>query len=259
LVSLAAEGQFIQPQPLPLRVGMLIGQVYRLRVMNIPLNLGAEVFPTIEVIDRLYTPQDQSRRFPIPIELTREDLVLALEGKFVTRVIYLEDPRNALPVREDPQTQHWFEVGPGRDPLAEADALGRPVAILRLGARVPEQNGQFDANFLYGCPPFVLFAREVRPAARPKVQPEAREDVKVLPPPPEKTARLNTTSLGSQKKGTGSVAQVVSAQSANVAATVPVPFFRQKRGQAPSPQPVFADSGVIEATEPVPVFATAAP
>jgi len=206
LVSLAAESNFTQPQPLPLRVGMLIGQVYRLRVMSIPLHLGVEVFPTIEVIDRLYAPPDQSRRFPIPIELTQEDLVLALEGKFVTRVIYLEDPRNALPARQDPQTQHWFEVGPGRDPLAEADALGRPVAILRLGARVPEQNGQLDANFLFGCPPFVVFAREVRPEPIPRAKPEAKEgvkpeakedgkdgaaeDVKPLPPPPEKTARL---------------------------------------------------------------------
>src|SRR4030042_1616213 len=126
LISPAVSGRLDQPQATPLRVGLLIGQVYRLRVMNVPRNPGLEIFPTVEVIDRLYTPVDQQRRFAIPVELTQEDLQLARDGKFVTRVIYLEDPRRALPVRDDPQAQNWFEAGPGRDRLAIADALGRP-------------------------------------------------------------------------------------------------------------------------------------
>jgi hypothetical protein len=154
LVSLATTGQFDQPQKAPRRAGLLIGQVYRLRVMNIPRNAGMEVFPTVEVIDRLYAPQGQQQRFAIPVELTLEDLELALAGKFVTRVIYLEDPNCALPVRDDPGAQSWFEVGPKRDPLATADALGRPVAILRLGARVPGRHESPEASFLFGCPPF---------------------------------------------------------------------------------------------------------
>lgn len=155
LISLASAGRFDQPQQAPLRVGFLIGQVYRLRVMNIPVRRGLEVFPTIEIIDRLYAPRGQQHRFAIPVELTEQDLKLALDGKFVTRVIYLEDPNTALPVRDDPKAQNWFEVGPRRDPLAVADALGRPVAILRMGARLPDHTTGPDANFLYGCPPFV--------------------------------------------------------------------------------------------------------
>jgi hypothetical protein len=155
LVSLAVAGQFDQPRKVPLRVGLLIGQVYRLRVMNVPLKTGLEVFPSIEVIDRLYPPAGGQHRFAIPIELTQQDLELALEGKFVTRVIYLEDPRRALAVREDPEAQNWFEAGPGRDPLAVADALGRPVAILRLGGRLPQDGEAPEMGFLFGCPPFV--------------------------------------------------------------------------------------------------------
>ena len=155
LVSLAVSGRLDQPQKAPLRVGLLIGEVYRLRVMNIPLNPGLEVFPTIEVIDRLYPPVGGPRRFAIPVELTQQDLLLALEGKFVTRVIYLEDPRRALPVAQKAGTENWFEAGPGRDPLAVADELGRPVAILRLGARLPDQARGPDMSFLFGCPPFV--------------------------------------------------------------------------------------------------------
>ena len=154
LVSLASAGRFDRPQRTPLRAGLLIGQVYRLRVIKIPRNPGIEVFPTIEVIDRLYSPQGQQWRFAIPVELTQEDLELARSGKFVTRVIYLEDPRTATPVADDMQRQNWYEVGPGGDPLVAADALGRPVAILRLGVRMPDADEGPDMRFLFGCPPF---------------------------------------------------------------------------------------------------------
>ena len=170
LISLADGGGFSPPQPGPVRAGLLIGQVYRICVVNIPLNEGLEVFPTIEVINRLYTPRGQETRFPIVIELTAEDLRFALDGKFVTRVIYLEDPLNALPVREGPQSQGWFEVGAGTDPLAVADQLGRPVAILRMGARVPDRNQGADDNFLFGSPPLVRYP----------------PPLKVVPPPAEK-------------------------------------------------------------------------
>lgn len=170
LISLAEDEGFVKPQPAPATVGMLIGAVYRLRVIKIPLNPGLEVFPTIEVIDRLYTPPGQERRFPIIVELTAEDLRLALEGKFVTRVIYLEDPQAAVPVREDVQGHGWFDVGPRADPLAVADQLGRPVAILRMGARLPETEGP-TMDFLFGCPPVQRYAPD--PKTQPPFDPTA--------------------------------------------------------------------------------------
>jgi hypothetical protein len=158
LISLAVDSQFDQPRPGSRKAGMLIGSVYRMRVTNIRLAEGAEVFPTVEVIDRLYAPPGQERRFPIPIDITEEDLKLAIDGKFVTRVIYLEDPRNALPARELDKSQNWFEAAPGQDPLAVADGLGRPVAILRLGARLPDQGS--DPFFFFGSPPLEDFPPE---------------------------------------------------------------------------------------------------
>ena len=166
-IATASGGQFDEPAPAPLRLGLHIGAVYRLRVTQIPLAEGMEVFPTVELIDRIYTPQDQQRRFAIPIEITEEDLRFALEGKFVTRVIYLEDPANALPVAEDPLGQHWFEVRPGDDPLAVADILGRPVAILRMGGRLPDDAAAIDDTFFYGSPPMIRYAAEVRVLPRP--------------------------------------------------------------------------------------------
>ena len=162
LVSPATNGIFESGSPSPRIFGMLIGSVYRLKVTNITGADGLEVFPTIEVVDRTYPPRGQELRFPIPVDLTMEDLRIALAGKFVTRVIYLENPRNALPSPEDPDQRNWFEAGPGRDPLALADALGRPVAILRMGGRWPMNSAEIDEQFLFGCPPLMQFSSPPR-------------------------------------------------------------------------------------------------
>jgi hypothetical protein len=188
VVSLASEGRFDESQPESRKVGMLIGSVYRLRVTGIPLAEGSEVFPTIEIVDRTYAPIGMELRFPIPIELSEEDLKLALAGKFVTRVIYLEDPRNALPVRSSPNAQDWFEVQPGQDPLAVADGLGRPVAILRMGGRMPDMSENPDPTFFFGCPPYLRYPSEpVKETVKllPKPMPEnvQKQEVKILPPP----------------------------------------------------------------------------
>lgn len=155
LVAMAEEGEFSEAETAPIRVGLLIGQVYRFRVMNIPLNPGAELFPTIEVIDRLYTPVGQEYRFPIVVELSHDDIMMALAGKFLTKVIYLEDPEMAVPTGHPQGEQPSFDVAPGHNPLEVADEVGRPVAILRMGAIRPAQLGEPDMQFLFGCPPWV--------------------------------------------------------------------------------------------------------
>lgn len=171
-VALANANQFAAAEPAPLKAGLLIGSVYRLRVTNIPLHLGQELFPTVELINRLYPPVGQELRFTIPIELSSDDLELALQGRFITRVIYLEDPRRALPVAAAANAPNWFDAAPGRDPLAVADALGRPVAILRMGGRLPDAEDLVSPEFLYGSPPWLHF-RNTEPAAGPSVVPGA--------------------------------------------------------------------------------------
>lgn len=163
-ISLAEEGRFGEPRENRALVGMLIGHVYHLKVTQIPLHEGIEIFPTIELLDRLYPPTGQELRFPIPIELTLEELDHAAQGRYVTRVIYLEDPRTALPVREDEKHQRYYEVEPTRDVLQEADRLGRPMAILRIGSRVPT-----EADFLEGRIAMSPFMKYRFPAAPPKM------------------------------------------------------------------------------------------
>ena len=136
-VSVNVGGQFDQPRQNSVVAGLQIGPVYQLKISNIPYYEGFEIFPTIEVINRLYPPEGKSTRFPIPIQFTQEELELALSGRYVTRVVYLEDHQTALPVQDDPSEQRYFEAGPGEDPLKVADSLGRPMLIMRMGSRVP--------------------------------------------------------------------------------------------------------------------------
>jgi hypothetical protein len=138
-ISLAEEGSYGSPQADEVLVGMHIGFVYRLRVSGFAPEPEVDVFPTVELIDRLYPPAGLELRYPIPIELTEDELDMAAHGMFVTRVIYLEEPTQALPTRQTASgEQPWVEAPRGADPLVLADELGRPVAILRIGGRVPK-------------------------------------------------------------------------------------------------------------------------
>lgn len=153
-ISLAEEGGFSETQSNRVLAGMQIGSVYRFRVTDFGSEPGQAVFPTVEVIDRLYPPAGLALRYPIPVELTAEELELAARGNFVTRVIYLEDPNQALPTSQKDGEQPWAEAPQGADPLVVADELGRPVAILRIGGRVPSAN---DADCGASAPPIVRY------------------------------------------------------------------------------------------------------
>ncbi|MBP85466.1 MAG: hypothetical protein CMJ64_01925 [Planctomycetaceae bacterium] len=164
-VAVNTGGTFSEPQASRLLAGMQVGHVYQLQVSNIPYYEGFEIYPTIEIINRLYPPQGKALRFPVPIQFTQEELELALSGRFVTRVVYLEDQASALPQREDPETQRYFEAGPRQDPLRVADNLGRPMLIMRMGSRVPGPDGFVDGSARM-APSAVIFPEQ---AATPVV------------------------------------------------------------------------------------------
>ncbi|MEQ8209713.1 MAG: hypothetical protein RH917_07760 [Lacipirellulaceae bacterium] len=141
-----------------LKVGLQIGPVYRFRVSGVKPSEGAQpgeevaLFPTIELVDRLHPPRGKALKFPVPVDLTAEELELAATGKFVTRVIYVEDPHTAVPIQEKPERgTRWLEARPGEDLLLAAKAMGRPIAILRIGGRKPISGG-YDPSFEYNAP-----------------------------------------------------------------------------------------------------------
>ena len=65
-IAMATDGLYEPPQSGPLRVAMLVGKVYRLKVTNIPFRVGQEVFPSVEIISRLYPPPGSEAKYPDP-------------------------------------------------------------------------------------------------------------------------------------------------------------------------------------------------
>jgi hypothetical protein len=156
-IALAIDEQFVQRQTAPYAVGLIIGNDYRLRITNIPFQPGREVFPTVKIIARTYPPQGLELEFPIQIDITQEDIELALDGKFVTRVIYLENPQTAMPIHDDSGMQISTDVSGGVDPIAAAATMGQPVAIVQIGGRIPNTLGVTDPAFFHGSPSWIAF------------------------------------------------------------------------------------------------------
>ena len=154
--ALVSDGLFTENTTGPARAAFLVGPVYRFRIANIPSEPGAELFPTLEVIDRTYPPSEREHRFPIIVDIDQADIDAALRGDLVTRVIYLEDSTNAEPVSYAGGPQRVFDINIGEDSLRTADYYGRPLAILRIGSRVPDvTEGPEAEHFVFGSPPWL--------------------------------------------------------------------------------------------------------
>ena len=149
--SLSNAGAFAEPTA-TLQAGLMVGSVYRFQITSIPDAVGAELYPTIEVIDRTYPPPGLATRYPIQIVLDQEDLDAALSGQLVTRVVYLEDPQTAIAQVQTPATNRPFDIAEYQDALEVADRFGRPVAIVRLGSVAPPQAPVLIPQFFFGHP-----------------------------------------------------------------------------------------------------------
>ena len=131
----------------PHAAGLMVGATYRVGISDMPEFPGVTVYPTIEVIDRLHPPLGRRYEFPIPVELTGEDIRLALQGKLVTRVVFLEEPRLAAG-NEQTRPMMVRDLDPRANALSEADRVGRPMIILRLGSRTaPIEGSPESVNF----------------------------------------------------------------------------------------------------------------
>ena len=155
-LSIAAQGGFVATNLSKVSVGMHIGPVYRFKVSNIPEHPGKELYPSIEILNRLYPPEGLQNDFPIQIVIDKDDLKQAIAGNLVTKVIYLENPQTALPHKHVEDKQPFFDVGGGEDPLRASEKLGRPMAILRIGSRVPMQSDVMEQFDFHAPSPNVL-------------------------------------------------------------------------------------------------------
>ena len=139
----------------PAIAALRVGSIYRIKISDLPDFPGAELYPSIELIDRLHPPRGREIEFAIPILFTTEEIAMALEGRLVTKVIYLEQPDRAAPVRNSNAARNRL-ADPRENLLAIADEAGRPMVIVRVGGRLPDAAATESGFFGFGEPVQVL-------------------------------------------------------------------------------------------------------
>ncbi|MFM8578885.1 MAG: hypothetical protein ACKOCN_08810 [Planctomycetaceae bacterium] len=135
-VSIETAEGWSKPSPLPLRMGLVVGESYRLHLTAIPGRPGEEFFPTVRILARLSTPPGTAWRFPVEVAFDADDLEEAASGGLVRRVIY-----SARDCAEPTGPEDSFDVRPGESALEVASALGDPVAELTIGNRLRLSSG----------------------------------------------------------------------------------------------------------------------
>ena len=172
-------------------MGLLVGGVYRFRIGGMTEYPGVELYPSVEVVDRLHPPAGKAAAYPVPIPFTPLEIEQAVSGRLVTKVIYLEQPNRAAPVVASPVGAIPTRVvGTQQNPLEVADIYGRPLLIVRLGGRLPDPNNEPRA-FYGSCAPVVPMvspkAVQPRPVVKAPVveEPVVEEPVMEEPTPEE--------------------------------------------------------------------------
>ncbi|MFO0956974.1 MAG: hypothetical protein U0800_05835 [Isosphaeraceae bacterium] len=143
-------------------VGLRVGTTYWLRVSNLPGYADAVLYPTIEMVGHLHRPGTiDPGRFPIRVPITADSLEDArARSRMTTEVVYLEDPEQALPLAFPKDEIPSVDLLPTENPLKVAASLGRVMAILRIGGRVPDADelsrAPGQSPLLRGPCPFVM-------------------------------------------------------------------------------------------------------
>jgi uncharacterized repeat protein (TIGR01451 family) len=123
-------------------VGLRPGYIYRVKLAHFPRHPELCLYPSLEVRGTLHLPAClRAADYPAPVVVNEEDIAVALSGGLVTKVVYLENPERAQPVATRCDQPVEITLRPGQDPADEARAFGRPMLIVRLGARTfsPEE------------------------------------------------------------------------------------------------------------------------
>jgi len=146
----------------PSQAGMMVGQMYRIRISGMPEFPGAELYPSIELIDRLHPPAGREQEFPIPIQLTADEIAIALDNRLVTKVVYLEQPQIAVPQPVDRPLRN-IDLPASANLLEAADRRGRALAIIRIGGRVPTAHEPNEGGFFGTTAPVVTGVNDMLP------------------------------------------------------------------------------------------------
>ncbi len=119
----------------PARKNFMQGGTYRLKVTHIPGagREGLTLYPTLQVYPATPMTDAYLSHDTVPIEVTDEDLDQVQSNNFVTKVIYLPDPRYQELAVAGVETLVSTRLEPGVDPVAEANRRGTILAVFRMG------------------------------------------------------------------------------------------------------------------------------
>jgi hypothetical protein len=119
----------------PARYNFNQGYIYRLKLSAIPGRPNISLYPTIEVAPTTPATDAYLAHNAIPVQFTAEDFDQVVDGgNFVTKVIYLPDPKYQEVAVSGVETLVSTRLEPGVDPILEADKRGTILLIVRLGA-----------------------------------------------------------------------------------------------------------------------------
>jgi hypothetical protein len=137
----------------PARYNFNQGYIYRLKLSNIPGRASVSLYPTIEVAPTTPATDAYLAHNAIPVQFTAEDFDQVVDGgNFVTKVIYLPDPKYQELAVSGVETLVSTRLEPGVDPILEADKRGTILLIVRLGAIDLEMPSGPLAGAVVGAP-----------------------------------------------------------------------------------------------------------
>ena len=141
------------PLIVPGRQNFAQGGIFRLKITNLDGRPGMELYPTLEIGRATPRTSAYLAHSAIPIQFGQEDFDQVAAANFVTKVIYVPDPRYQELALAGVDTLVSTRLDPGVDPIAEADRRGSILAIVRLGNKdleVPGVDPAVAAGFLAG-------------------------------------------------------------------------------------------------------------
>ncbi len=122
-----------EPLVCPATHDFVQGNIYRMKLSNIPGRAGRELYPTLEIAPTMARTQAFLAHNSIPVEFTDNDFDQVLSGNFITKVIYLPNPEYQGLAMAGVGTLVNTQLEPGVDPIVEASNRGAILAVIRMG------------------------------------------------------------------------------------------------------------------------------
>jgi hypothetical protein len=122
---------FVDALVVPQHYNFVQGNIYRLRLSNIPNRPEAVYYPSLEVYPATKDTVTFLSHGTVPVGFTDEDFDQVKNGNMVVKVIYLPSAQfqDVAAAEEIVSTR----LEPGADPVAEATRRGTVLAVVRIG------------------------------------------------------------------------------------------------------------------------------